>query len=246
MSLNNQINLKLYSLDEVKKYFYEKKIKNVILFSQARSGSTFVSNILSKELGFDENFFSEQFFISKHFLYIKKFVEKHDNFFINTNEFVYRRTLLKKKNTLHIYLFRDYLDILNSYKKAKEKDYYLGWEEMYSKYRIFFPTLKHVNPITLFNHKVWEMQINYFEHGLTLSYDSFKNHPRFIDKEIRSKKIQSLKQIDENVDGWEEYEKNLKIQKINFDKKLKFNLTEKIYFKLRRILESRKKNRKNY
>ena len=90
------------------------------------------------------------------------------------------------------------------------------------------------------------MQINYFEHGLTLSYDSFKNYSRFIDKEIRSKKIQSLKQIDENTDGWEEYEKNLKIQKINFDKKLKFNLTEKIYFKLRRILESRKKNRKNY
>ena len=72
MSLNNQINLKLYSLDELKKYFYEKKIKNVILFSQARSGSTFVSNILSKELGFDENFFSEQFFISKHFLYINR------------------------------------------------------------------------------------------------------------------------------------------------------------------------------
>ena len=90
------INTKFFNFEEIKKYFFEKKLKNVILFSQARSGSTFVSNILSEVLGLKENFFSEEFFVNKHFSYLKKFVIKHDNFFINTNEFVYKRTDLKK------------------------------------------------------------------------------------------------------------------------------------------------------
>ena len=135
----DKINVKLYSLEDIKKYFYDKKLKNIILFSQARSGSTFVSNILSKELGFEKNFFPEEFFINRHFSYIKKFVEKHDNFFINTNEFVYKRNLLAKKNTLHVYLHRNYLDIIDSYKKAKEKGFYLGWEEFYTRYKPLFP-----------------------------------------------------------------------------------------------------------
>ena len=238
--------LKLYNLDEIKQYFLKNNLTNVILFSQARSGSTFVSNLLAEELGFGENFFSEEFFISKHFSYIKKFVVKHDNFFINTNEFVYRRPQLNKKNTLYIYLLRKHLDILASYQKAKNKNYYLGWEEMYEKYRIFFPKLKDIEPITLFNHRVWEEQIKHFDHALTFSYDSLKNHPKFLDKEVREKKIKSIKQIEENKDGWSEYHKNLNVQKINFQKKLKFNFFDKMYFKLRRILESRKTNRKNY
>ena len=53
-------------------------------------------------------------------------------------------------------------------------------------------------------------------------------------------------QIEENKDGWDEYEKKMQFQKINFNKKIKFNIFEKIYFKIRRICESRKKNRKNY
>ena len=40
------LNLKTY--EEVKNYFVENKLKNVVLFSQARSGSTFVTNVLSK------------------------------------------------------------------------------------------------------------------------------------------------------------------------------------------------------
>lgn len=238
--------LKLYNLQEIKDIFYKKKIKNVILFSQARSGSTFVSNVLSNELGFKNNFFSEKFFINKHFSYIKKFVEKHDNFFINTNEFVFKRTNLKKENTLHIYLQRNYLDIITSYEKAKKKEYYLGWEEMYEKYKIFFPNLKNIKPIPLFNHKVWESQIDSFENAFTLSYESFKNHPKFINKDKRLEKITSLKQIEENKDGWLEYEKNMKIQEDNFENKLKFNFFQKNYFRLRRALESRKKSMKNY
>ena len=56
-----EINVKLFNLNEIKNYFFEKKLKNIILFSQARSGSTFVSNILSKELGLVKNFFPEEF-----------------------------------------------------------------------------------------------------------------------------------------------------------------------------------------
>ena len=241
------INTKLFNFEEIKKYFFEKKLKNVILFSQARSGSTFVSNVLSEELGFKENFFSEEFFVNKHFSYLKKFVIKHDNFFINTNEFVYKRTNLKKRETLHIYLYRNYLDILESYKRAKEKGFYLGWEEFYSKYKPLFPSLQNIQPITLFNHKVWESQIKHFEHGLTLSYESFKNHPKFIHKFDREKKITTLKKIDENKEfnnylnaKWKEIFSN------DADKRINFNSLERIYFKFRRAMESRKKNLKNY
>ena len=139
------------------------------------------------------------------------------------------------------------MDILESYKKAKEKAFYLGWEEFYSKYRPLFPELKNIHPITLFNHKVWETQINHFEHGLTLSYESFKNHPKFIDKKKRVEKITTLKKIDENKeyldlpdDKWKEH-----FSKYS-DKRVNFNLIEKIYFKFRRSIESKKKSIKNY
>ena len=154
--------------------------------------------MLSEELGFKENFFPEEFFVNKHFSYLKRFVDKHDNFFINTNQFFYKRTLLKKKNTLHIYLLRDYLDILKSYETAKKKGFYLGWQEFYSKYKPLFPTLKNINPITLFNHKVWEMQIDDFENGITISYESFQNNSKFIDSKKRLDKFTTLKQIDPN------------------------------------------------
>ena len=174
-----------------------------------------------------------------------KTVENHDKFFINTNEFLYKRNHLKKKNTLHLYLFRNYLDIFESYKKAKEKGFYLGWEEFYSRYRPLFPTLSNVHPITLFNHKVWETQINHFEHGLTLSYESFKNHPKFMDQKTRLEKITILKQTDKNK-GWKDFYSKYSDQKINFNKKVNFNLFEKIYFQCRRLIESRKKNMRNY
>ena len=247
MEKMDNTNIDLFNLDEVKEYFLERKIQNIILFSQARSGSTFVSTTLAEEFGFKENFFSEEFFINKHFSYLKRFVKKHNKFFINTNEFVYKRTFLKKKNTLHIYLHRNYLDILESYKKAKVKEFYLGWEEYYSRYKPLFPKLKDIQPITLFNHKVWETQIEQFEHGLTLSYESFKNHPKFIDKQKRIEKMTTLKKIDENKeyldltsDEWKKHFSKYSNKKINF------NLIEKIYFKLRRLLESRKKSIKNY
>lgn len=245
MNQKNKIKLKLLGFQDIKNYFYEKEIKNIILFSQARSGSTFVSNILSQELGFNENFFPEEFFINKHFSYLKRFIEKHDNFFINTNEFLYKRTHLKKKNTLHIYLYRNYLDIFESYKKAKERGFYLGWEEFYSRYRPLFPKLKDTHPITLFNHKVWEEQISNFENGLTLSYESFKSHPKFMSSKERSEKITTLKQTDKN-DGWKEFYSKYSEQKINFNKKIKFNLLEKFFFKFRRLTDSRKKNMRNY
>ena len=57
MSVKNNINFKLYSLNEIKEYFYKNKLENLILFSQARSGTTFVSNVLANELNFGENCF---------------------------------------------------------------------------------------------------------------------------------------------------------------------------------------------
>ena len=176
MEEKKKLNLNFYTWEEIKKIFFEKKFVNVILFSQPRSGSTFVSNILSKELNYSKNFFPEEFFINQHFIYLKTFIKKHNNFFINTNEYWVRRIDLKKKNTLYLYLYRDSSEILNSYEKAKKLNYYLGWEEMINKYRSFFPDIGNIVPAPLFGHKVWEQQIKELDNGYTISYDSFRNH----------------------------------------------------------------------
>ena len=82
--MGDKVELSLYTWEEIKKIFSDKKFDNVILFSQPRSGSTFVSHVLSKELHYDENFFPEEFFINKHFSYLRNFIRKHDNFFLQT------------------------------------------------------------------------------------------------------------------------------------------------------------------
>ena len=234
MEEKKKLNLNFYTWEEIKKIFFEKKFDNVILFSQPRSGSTFVSNILSKELNYSKNFFPEEFFINQHFIYLKTFIKKHNNFFINTNEYWVRRIDLKKKNTLYLYLYRDSAEILNSYQKAKKLNYYLGWEEMINKYRRFYPDVGNIVPAPLFGHKVWEQQIKKFDNAYTISYESFKTHKLYLDADIRDNKITKLKYI----------ESNYEIQKGK--KKINFNSVEKIYFFMRRKIESRNMSRKNY
>ena len=53
--IEDKINFKLYSYDQIIDYFKKKNLENLILFSQARSGSTFVTENLSKLLGFNQN-----------------------------------------------------------------------------------------------------------------------------------------------------------------------------------------------
>ena len=254
MTEKEKLNLDFYKWEKIKEIFFNKKFENVILFSQPRSGSTFVSNLFSKELNFSENFFPEEFFINQHFIYLKSFVRKHNNFFINTNEYWYRRTDLKKKNTMYLYLYRDSAEILDSYKKAKKFNYYFGWEEMINKYRELFPKILNSTTAPFFGHKVWEQQINSFDNAYTLSYESFKTHKFYLHPDVRKEKIKQLKDIElvenDNIkkkfikesDGNPTFQEALKKEK----KRIKFNLIEKIYFFIRRKLESKKINRKNY
>ena len=238
-----------FKWEEIKKIFFDKKFDNVILFSQPRSGSTFVSNVLSKELNFTENFFPEEFFLNQHYVYLKTFIKKNNNFFISINEYWVRRPDLKKNNTMYLYLYRDTQEILNSYKKAKKLNYYMGWEEMIDRYRRFFPEIKNIKPAPLFGHKVWENQIKNFDNAYTILYESFKTHKFYLDPDMRRDKIKNLKDI--------ELIENINIKKKFIDKmggniphsekmKIRFNLFENIYFFIRRKLENRKKNRKNY
>ena len=44
------------------------------------------------------NFFPEEFFLNQHFVYLKSFIKKHNNFFLNINEYWFRRPDLKKDN----------------------------------------------------------------------------------------------------------------------------------------------------
>ena len=113
---DSQFNLKLYSYKEVIDYFNKKNFKNLILFSQARSGTTFVTENLPHLINFnDQQIFNEVNFLNKHFSYLKHFIKKHNNFFLNINEFVYKRTELLKEETLYVYLYRDYREIKKSY-----------------------------------------------------------------------------------------------------------------------------------
>tara|TARA_B100000586_G_C20033905_1_gene394512 strand:- start:261 stop:1004 length:744 start_codon:yes stop_codon:yes gene_type:complete len=247
--MNKKNKLTFFKWEEIKEIFFDKKFDNVILFSQPRSGSTFVSNVLSKELNFTENFFPEEFFLNQHFVYLKTFIKKNNNFFININEYWVRRPDLKKNNTMYLYLYRDIQEILNSYKKAKKLNYYMGWEEMIDRYRRFFPEIKNIEPAPLFGHKVWENQIKNFDNAYTVLYESFKTHKFYLDQDMRRDKIKNLKDI--------ELIENINIKKKFIDKmggniphsekmKIRFNLFENIYFFIRRKLENRKKNRKNY
>ena len=247
--MNEKNKLIFFKWEEIKKIFFDKKFDNVILFSQPRSGSTFVSNVLSKELNFTENFFPEEFFLNQHFVYLKTFIKKKNNFFISINEYWVRRPDLKKNNTMYLYLYRDTQEILNSYKKAKKLNYYMGWEEMIDRYRRFFPEIKNIKPAPLFGHKVWENQIKNFDNAYTVLYESFKTHKFYLDPDMRRDKIKNLKDI--------ELIENINIKKKFIDKmggniphsekmKIRFSLFENIYFFIRRKLENRKKNRKNY
>ena len=249
MNEKEKLNLDFYSWEEIKQIFFDKNFKNVILFSQPRSGSTFVSNILSQEFSYLENFFPEEFFLSQHFVYLKNFIKKKNNFFININEYWVRRLDLRKENTMYLYLYRDTQEILNSYEKAKKFDYYMGWKEMIDRYRRFFPEIKNIEPAPLFGHKVWESQIKNFKNAYTVSYDSFRTHKFYLNSEIRRDKIKNLKDIEliEN-EKIKKFFTNEMGGKISHDEKIKvkFNFFENMYFFIRRKLENRKKNRRNY
>ena len=82
--------------------------------------------------------------------------------------------------------------------------------------------------------KVWEKQIKKLDNAYTISYDSFRTHKLYLGSDVRDTKINKLKYIEPH------YEIQKKKKKVNF------NLMERIYFFIRRKLESRKKNRKNY
>jgi hypothetical protein len=254
IEVEKDLKLNCHKWEDIKNIFFNKKFKNVILFSQPRSGSTFVSNILSEELMYTKNFFPEEFFINQHFVYLKSFIKKHNNFFINTNEYWYRRTDLKKEDTMYLYLYRDSSEILNSYKKAKDLNYYFGWEEMINSYRKLFPKIKNIPSAPLFGHKVWEQQVSQFDNAYTITYDSFKTHKLFLNADTRKEKITELKDIElvENYNIKKKFIKE-KTGQISFKevlrnekKKIKFNIFEKFYFIIRRKFDSRKKSRKNY
>jgi|TARA_B100001540_G_scaffold288707_1_gene284117 hypothetical protein len=229
-----QFEFKKHSYKEVASYFKKEKLKNLILFSQARSGSTFATENFPKFLNFkDEQIFNEANFLNKHFSYLKYFIKKHDNFFLNTNEFVYRRTELIKEDTLFVYLYRDHKDIEKSYEKAIKKNFYMGWNEFYSRYKILFPEIDQSLHVSLFNHFIWQKQISKFRHALTLDFNSFKDLDSFL---IDRSNFVTLKQ-----------QKSSKIfNRAKKNPNINFNIFEKFYFFCIRKLESRKKNIINY
>ncbi len=231
---DSQFNLKLYSYKEVIDYFNKKNFKNLILFSQARSGTTFVTENLPHLINFnDQQIFNEVNFLNKHFSYLKHFIKKHNNFFLNINEFVYKRTELLKEETLYVYLYRDYREIKKSYDKAINNNYYMGWNEFYSRYKKFYPDIDQNLHVSLFNHLIWQKQISKFKHALTLDFNSFKDLEGFIKDRSNFTGVRQ-----QNPDVIHNYAK--------LRKNINFNMFEKFYFFCRRKFESRKKDITNY
>ena len=72
---------------------------------------------------------------------------------MNINEFVQKRIQLNRKDTLFIYLYRDPDEIMNSYRKSKQKGYYKGWVEFYERYRPFFKEIENDQSTASFNLK---------------------------------------------------------------------------------------------
>ena len=61
--IEDKIKFKLYSYNQIIDYFKKKNLENIVLFSQARSGSTFVTENLPKLMGFSQNqIFHEGYF----------------------------------------------------------------------------------------------------------------------------------------------------------------------------------------
>ena len=96
---------------------------------------------------------------------------------------------------------------------------------------------------------MWEQQIKKFDNAYTISYDSFKTHKFYLNSKIRDEKITKLKSIElvENTNIKKKFTEEMKgnvslVQR----KKINFNTWEKIYFFIKRKLESKKVNRKNY
>ena len=219
--------------ENIKDYFQKNNLKNIILLSQARSGSTFATYNLSKFLNFTEkNIYPEEYFFNRHFSYLRHFTKKHINFFLNINEFIFKRIHLNRSDTLFIYLYREPIDIMQSYEKAKKKGYYKGWIEFYDRYKTFFPDIDQNLDTANFNHQIWLKQRNSFTHNITLHYDLLKDLPGFI---TQRENFTDLKQIDSN-----------KIISVDLKNKINFNFIKKFYFFLRRKLESRKRIIDNY
>ena len=232
--IEDKIKFKLYSYNQIIDYFKKMNLENIVLFSQARSGSTFVTENLPKLMGFSQNqIFHEGYFLNRHFTYLKHFAKKHNNFFLNVNEFVYQRTNLIKKKTLYIYLYRHSDEIQKSYNKAITKNYYFGWNEFYSRYKILFPQIDQNLHVSIFNHLIWQTQLPKFEHALTLDFESFKNLDTFINDRSSFSTVRQQNPM-------------TKYNYLDFKTNLNFNIFEKLYFFCRRKLDSRKKSIINY
>ena len=113
------------------------------------------------------------------------------------------------------------------------KNYYFGWNEFYSRYKILFPQINQNLHVSMFNHLIWQTQLSKFEHALTLDFESFKTLDLFI--KDRSN-FSTVRQQDPNI----------KYNYLNLNTNLNFNIFEKLYFFCRRKLDSRKKSIINY
>ena len=89
--------IEFQTCENIKDYFQKYNLKNIILLSQARSGSTFATHNLSKFLNFSENnIYPEEYFLNRHFSYLKHFTIKHQNFF-------FRRKIESRKKIINNY-----------------------------------------------------------------------------------------------------------------------------------------------
>ena len=146
-------------------YFKNNNLKNIVMFSLPRSGTTFVSHYLPILLNFETDKVFTEAFKDKHYFYLKKIIKKKNNFFLHTNEFYsHRHKLPNKKNTLYLYLYRDPEKIRNSISKLKKnKLIKIKTEFFFEEYvKHKFPFIQRNLNFIEFDHQLWDYQSKTF------------------------------------------------------------------------------------
>ena len=137
--------------------------------------------------------------------------------------------MLNNKKTIFIYIYRNDKDILKSMKLAEKrnsKNHFDFNKDIQNRVMIKLKIKKTNGPKFLNN--LWKDQIKTFHMAYTLKYDSFKNHPDFIKKNIRKKNFKNLKQI--SLDKKNKIKDNFKLRKYHKESGLKYIKLILIYF----------------
>jgi hypothetical protein len=122
---------------------------------------------------------------------------KNKKIYIHNHHNVFKRKLLNNKKTIFIYIHRNDQEILQSFKKAYNRNSDFNFSDDIQNRVLKKKGLNLKNGPKYLNN-LWKSQIKHFYHAYTLDFNSIKKHKFYINKNIRNEKFESIKQISVN------------------------------------------------